>query len=126
MLISTRQGDPSEEVFREGAEMRLGTLTPSTMVVCSSFTVKSSGEGTRYCRDVIHKEKGKKEDHRWKHSSSARHMPRDLSRRMGLEVSKAPLGRRPEERKEEKMESVLILVHAFFKKISQTEKEMFV
>lgn len=54
-------------------------------------------------------------------------MPRDLSRRMGLvEVSKAPLGRRPEERKEEKMESVPILVHAFFKKISQTEKEMFV
>ena len=46
---------------------------------------------------------------------------------MGLvEVSKAPLGRRPEERKEEKMESVPILVHAFFKKISQTEKEMFV
>ena len=43
-----------------------------------------------------------------------------------MEVSKAPLGRRPEERKEEKMESVPILVHAFFKKISQTEKEMFV
>ena len=42
-----------------------------------------------------------------------------------MEVSKAPLGRRPEERKEEKMESVPILVHAFFKKISQTEKEMF-
>ena len=44
-------------------------------------------------------------------------MPRDLSRRGGwVEVSKDPLGRRPKERKEEKMESVLILVHAFFLK----------
>ena len=54
-------------------------------------------------------------------------MPRDLSGRMGLvDVSKDTLGKRPKERKEEKMESVLILVHAFFKKISQTENEMFV
>ena len=86
-----------------------------------------SGEGTRCFRDVIHKDKSKKEDDRWKHSSSARCMPRDLSGRMGLvDVSKDPLGKRPTERKEEKMESVLILVHAFFKKISQTENEMFV
>lgn len=107
--------------------MRLVTLRPSPMVVFSSFTVKSIGEGTRCFRDVIHKDKGKKEDHRRKCSSSARCMPRDLCRRMGLvDVSKDPLGRRPKERKEVKMESVLILVHAFFKKISQAENEMFV
>lgn len=82
-----------------------------------SFTVKSiRGRGHR---DVIHKEKGQKEDHRWKCSSSARRMPRDLSGRMGLvEAGKDTVGRRPKEWEQKKKESMLILVHAFFKRVS--------
>ena len=90
---------------------------PSPMGAFGSFTVKSiRGRGHR---DVIHKEKGQKEDHRWKYSSSARHMPRDLSGRMGLmEAGKDTAGRKPKEWEQKKKESVLILVRAFFKKVS--------
>lgn len=84
--------------------MRLVTLRPSLMVVFSSFTIKAIRG-----RDVMlqgcnsQRKGGKREDHRWTHSSSLPGAcPGTCLGGWVVEVTKDPLGRRPKERKEGK------------------------